>query len=67
MNLKQIIVDVSDDGEIHIETTGFSGDVCLKESKFIKDLLGHEISCQLVPTFYMRKKELVKRFLPICG
>ena len=67
MTLKQIIVDVSDDGDIHIETKGFSGDVCIKESEFVKALLGHEIARQLVPSYYMRSKELVKRYLPLCG
>lgn len=65
--MKQIIVDVSDDGEIHLETKNFSGDVCLKESEFIKELLGHEKARQLVPAFYMQNKKLVKQFLPLCG
>ena len=38
--MKQIIVEVSPDGEITIETRGFKGPACLKESKFLKDLLG---------------------------
>ena len=65
--MKQIIVDICEDGEVRVETKGFSGKACLEESQFIKDLLGNEIGRQLVPAFYMRNKELVKRHLPLCG
>jgi len=65
--MKQIFIDVSDDGEVRIETKGFSGKDCIEESQFVKDLLGNEIARALVPAFYMRNKEKVKRHIPLCG
>lgn len=65
--MKQIIVEVSPDGEITIETRGFKGAACLKESKFLKDLLGKELSQQLTPAFYQEEKKKVKKFLNLCG
>ena len=65
--MKTILIDVTDNGEIRIETKGFNGPVCLEESQFLKDLLGTEISTVLVPCYYQRGKETVKRHLPICG
>ena len=65
--MKQIIIDISDEGELHIETTGFKGDVCLKESQFIKDLLGVEMAKQLIPAYYQKAKKVIKKYLPLCG
>ena len=65
---KQIIVDVMDDGEVKIETKGFSGPMCLKESQFLKDILGSEISKQLTPAYYQQKHNTVTRkIIPLCG
>ena len=66
--MKQIIVEVSPDGEITIETRGFKGPACLKESKFLKDLLGKELSQQLTPAYYQEeKKKIKKKYLNLCG
>ena len=65
--MKEIIVDVSDDGEVRIETRGFKGKSCLAESEFLKDLLGKETSRQLTPAYYQEEKETVKKYLPLCG
>jgi len=66
--VKEIIIDVSDDGEVKIETRGFKGKSCIKESQFLKDLLGKEISQQLTPAYYTtNQKEKVKKHLPLCG
>ena len=67
--MKEIIIDVSDDGEIKIETRGFTGKSCIQESKFLKDLLGKEIAQQLTPAYYVTSKEKtsVKKHLPLCG
>ena len=65
--MKQIIVEVSPDGEITIETRGFKGPACLKESKFLKDLLGKELSQQLTPAYYQEEKKKVKKYLNLCG
>ena len=65
--MKQIIVEVSPDGEITIETRGFRGAACLKESRFLKDLLGKELSQQLTPAYYQEEKKKVKKYLNLCG
>lgn len=65
--MKEIIIDVSDDGEIRIETRGFKGKSCLAESEFLKDLLGKETSRQLTPAYYQEEKQNVKKYLPLCG
>ena len=66
--MKEIIIEVSNDGEIKIETRGFSGKSCIQESQFLKDLLGKEISQQLTPAYYTtNQKEKVKKHLPLCG
>jgi hypothetical protein len=66
--LKEIIIDILDDGEVKIETRGFTGKACIKESRFLKELLGKEISQQLTPAYYStHQKEKVKKHLPLCG
>jgi stress-induced morphogen len=66
--LKEIIIDVSDDGEVKIETRGFTGKACIQESQFLKDLLGKEITQQLTPAYYTAsQKQSVKKHLPLCG
>lgn len=65
--MKEIIVDISEEGEISIETKGFKGKSCVHESQFLKDVLGSEISQQLTPAYYQREKESVKKYLPLCG
>ena len=65
--MKEILIDVSDDGEVRIETSGFKGKSCLAESEFLKDLLGKETSRQLTPAYYQEEKETVKKYLPLCG
>jgi len=65
--MKQIIIDVLDDGEIKLETRGYTGKTCLEETEFIKNILGNEITRQLTPAYYAHGKETVKMFLPLCG
>jgi len=64
--MKEIIIDVLADGSISVETRGFSGKSCLKESQFIKDLLGKEKSNQLTPAYYQGKQK-TKKYLQLCG
>jgi stress-induced morphogen len=59
--MKEIIVDIGDDGEVRIETKGFTGKSCLKESQFLKDMLGKEISSQLTPLYYTAEHKLHQR------
>jgi hypothetical protein len=67
--MKQIVIDIADDGELKIETRGFSGASCVAESEFLKDLLGKETARQLTPAYYQRQdqKEVVKKHLNLCG
>jgi hypothetical protein len=66
---KKIVVNISNDGQIQIETHGYVGEECLEESKFIEEFLGKEISTQLTPAFYQSKgnKGVVKKHIPLCG
>ena len=65
--MKEIVIDVSDAGEIHIETKGFTGKVCLEESEFLKKLLGKEIYRQLTPAYNSHNKKEIKKYLQLCG
>ncbi len=64
---KQIVIDVSPDGEIRIETKGYEGPACMEDSQFIKDILGEEIAVQLCPAYYKRGKQTIKKHIPLCG
>ena len=66
--MKEIVVDISPEGEIKIETRGFKGKSCLKESQFLKDLLGKETEHQLTPAYWNEQEETnIKKYLPLCG
>jgi hypothetical protein len=65
--MKQIIIDVLEDGEIRIQTTGFTGKSCVEETKFLEALLGKQISRQLTPAYYAENEKTVKKHIPLCG
>ena len=65
--MKEIIIDVSDDGQVEIETKGFTGKSCIEESRFIKEVLGSEIARQLTPTYWQKNQIKIKKYLPLCG
>jgi len=68
--MREIIVDVSEDGEVKIETRGFTGKACVTESEFLRSVLGTETHRQLTPAYYQQEEqqhEAVKRYLPLCG
>ncbi len=65
--MKEIIVDVSNEGEVKIETRGFKGKSCVAESQFLKDLLGKETEKNLTPTYWEGEKTVIKKYLPLCG
>ena len=67
MSKQKIVIDIDSSGEVKIETVGFSGPVCLKESQFLKDLLGHETSYSLTPMFYQKDKVEIKKHINLCG
>jgi hypothetical protein len=62
--MKEIIIEISDDGEISIETKGFKGKSCIEETKFLKGVLGTELSRTLTPVYYEQEH---KKHLQICG
>jgi len=65
--MKEIIIDVSNDGEIKIETRGFQGKSCIAESNFLKKVLGNEIFQSLTPAYYQENNMRIKKHLPLCG
>ena len=65
--MKEIVIDISDEGEIKIETQGFRGKSCIEESEFLKTILGREVYRQLTPAFYNRGKTETKKYLNLCG
>ena len=65
--MKEIVVDVSTEGEIRIETKGFKGKACVEEAKFLKELLGKETARSLTPTYWQHSQTRVKKYLPLCG
>ena len=65
--MKEIIVDVSSQGEVRIETRGFKGKSCMVESQFLKDLLGKELSQSLTPAYFESQKQNAKKYLMLCG
>ena len=64
--MKEIIIEISDEGEISIETRGFKGKACVEEAKFIKDVLGTELSRTLIPAYFDQEKS-IKKHLQLCG
>ena len=64
---KEIIIEITDSGELKLETRGFSGKACITETQAIKDLLGSEVSRQLVPAYYTFLNKELKKYLPLCG
>ena len=65
--MKEIILDISNEGEVKIETRGFKGKSCLEESQFLKDLLGKETQRELTPAYWEEQKTTVKKYIPLCG
>lgn len=48
---KEIIVTVSDEGEVEIKTTGYKGADCLNDTKALKEALGQ--TTKVTPTAEM--------------
>lgn len=65
--MQEIVVDISDDGEVRIETKGFKGAACLEETEFLKEILGKETLRQLTPAYYSNGRLLKKKYLNLCG
>lgn len=65
--MQEIIIDISDTGEVQIETRGFKGKACLQEAEFLKEILGSEVHQQLTSAYFEQEKATVKKYLPLCG
>ena len=65
--MKEIVIDISNEGEIQIETNGFKGKSCITESQFLKDVLGKETAKTLTPTYWQEESVTVTKHLPLCG
>ena len=66
--MKEIRLTIKPDGEIHIETRGFSGASCIEEAAFLKKALGAELARSLTPAFFDQRDGVVtKKHLPLCG
>ena len=63
---KEIIIDISDEGEVSIETKGFAGKACVEETEFLKRILGKEVHRQLTPAYYNNRNHK-KKYLQLCG
>jgi hypothetical protein len=65
--MKEIVIDVANDGAIQIETRGFKGKSCIHESEFLEKVLGKQISRSLTPAYWQEADTIVKKHLPLCG
>ncbi|MDY0314964.1 MAG: DUF2997 domain-containing protein [Bacteroidales bacterium] len=65
---KIIDVIIDENGEVKIETDGFTGKSCIEESQFIKDVMGVEKARHLKPVYFSTEKNKTKKkHLNICG
>jgi hypothetical protein len=65
--MKEIVLDISNAGEVKIETRGFKGKSCLAEAQFLKDLLGKETEKALTPAYWEEEETAIKKYLTLCG
>ena len=65
--MKEIVIDISNEGEVKIETRGYQGKSCVEEAEFLKAVLGKEICRQLTSAYYNRGKTETKKYLNLCG
>lgn len=65
--MKEILIEITENGDLKLETRGFPGKTCIEGSQFIKDLLGNEIYRQLTPSAYKQNNKEIKMYLALCG
>lgn len=53
MNTKRIEVLVAPDGEVKLQTLGFSGSSCQRADQFLRDALGVVSSEELTPEYHV--------------
>ncbi len=57
--MKEMIVKIDKNGNISIDTNGFTGDECIRETKKLEQALGVVTSREKKPSFYARIKRTV--------
>ena len=67
MTKKQIIVDILDTGEVKISTVGFKGRSCTLESEWIEKILGEVQARRLLPVYFEKDGQTVRKYLNLCG
>lgn len=50
--MKRVTVEINNDGEVTIETTGFKGEACLKATEAIEKALGVPVQRKKKPEYY---------------
>ena len=65
--MKEMIITIMADGEIKVETSGFTGNSCVEETEAVKAMLGNETARELKATYYEKNGIVGKRHLPLCG
>lgn len=64
---KKIVIDISETGEVNLETHNYKGPTCVKDSQFIKDILGEETYYCLCPVYYQKQGQEINQYKSICG
>lgn len=59
--MKYIDVTIDEEGQVVIETHGFTGKSCVVESQFLKDILGKEKHRKLKPIYFIEKNEIKEK------
>ena len=59
--MKEIIVEISPDGAVHVEAFGYQGNSCEEATKFIEEALGETVEQQRKPEYYRQQRNVRNR------
>ena len=54
--MKEIIVEISPDGAVHVEAFGYQGNSCEDATKFIEQALGKTVEQQHKPEYHQQQR-----------
>jgi hypothetical protein len=54
--MKEIIVEISPDGAVHVEAFGYRGNSCEEATKFIEEALGETVEQKRKPEYYRQQR-----------
>jgi hypothetical protein len=54
--MKEIIVEISPDGAVHVEAFGYQGNSCEEATKFIEESLGQTVEQKRKPEYYRQQR-----------